>query len=217
VDPVGYFDQLYLTSDRYWWHDENRYSFDPDAYPRSLLTQMTLRLLRDKPQGRALDLGAGEGADSIRLALLGYEVDAVEISPVAAKKIERFADEADAKVNVIVADITEFVPDGLYDVVISNGVLHYVENKHCAISRMQSATNVGGINVVSLWSTHTRIPACHDFVPMFCDNEAGVVTERYGDWAKELFYFERDKAETAHSDLPPHSHSHIKLIARKVF
>lgn len=217
MNPADYFDQRYRASNRYWWRDNpDRYSPDPNSYPCSLLTQMTLRLLQSKPQGRALDLGAGEGADAIRLALLGYEVDAVEISSVAANKISRFAAEVGAKVNVIVADITEFLPDTLYDVVISNGVLHYVKNKDSAIDRMQNATNVGGMNVISLWSTYTRIPACHNFIPMFCDDEDGVVSERYAKWTKELIYFERDKKETAHSDLPPHSHSHIKMIARKV-
>jgi 2-polyprenyl-3-methyl-5-hydroxy-6-metoxy-1,4-benzoquinol methylase len=218
VDPADYFDQLYRASKRYWWRDNpDRYSPDPNAYPSSLLTQMTLRLLQGRPQGRALDLGAGEGTDAIRLALLGYEVDAVEISPVAANKIGRFAAEAGTKVNAIVADVADLVPDTLYDVVISNGVLHYVKNKDSAIDRMQSATNIGGINVISLWSTYTSIPACHDFIPMFCDDEDGVVWERYAKWTKELIYFERDKKETAHSDLPPHSHSHIKMIARRAF
>ena len=37
----------------------------------------------------------------------------------------------------------------------------------------------------------------------------------YKDWRKEFIYFERDKTEAAHSDLPAHRHSHIKLIASK--
>jgi SAM-dependent methyltransferase len=215
VQAADYFDRLYLSCDRYWWRGKTRYSPDPFDYPTSLLTQTTLRLLRDEPRGRALDLGAGEGSDAIRLALLGYSVDAVEVSPVAAAKIARFATEVGAKVNVAVADVAEFTPDGLYDVIISNGVLHYVENKEAAIGRMQAATHAGGINVVSLWSTYTPVPDCHDFIPMFCDDEDGIVTKLYSSWATELLYFEREKPETAHSDLAAHRHSHIKLIARK--
>jgi methylase of polypeptide subunit release factors len=45
----------------------------------------------DTETGHALDMGAGEGADAIRLAKLGYQVDAVEVSPVACEKAERFA------------------------------------------------------------------------------------------------------------------------------
>jgi SAM-dependent methyltransferase len=210
-----YFDGVYSNHERYWWRDPGRYDLNPDAYPQSLLTQLTLRLLRHRPQGRALDLGAGEGSDAIRLSLLGYEVDAVEVSAIAAKKIQTFAQEASAKVRVFASDILDFKPQGLYDVVICNGVLHYVKDKASVISLMQDATNEGGLNVISLWSTFTQVPECHEIVPVYCDDEQGVVTDSYRSWATEFIYYERDKAETSHSDLPVHRHSHLKLIATK--
>lgn len=50
-----------------------------------------LELAAGRKPGRALDVGAGEGADAIRLAKLGYKVDALEVSPVACEKIQSFA------------------------------------------------------------------------------------------------------------------------------
>lgn len=212
-----YFDGVYLGSERYWWRGPERYEVDPESYPLSLLTQQTLRLLKRRTAGRALDIGAGEGSDSIRLAKLGYEVDAVEMSAVGAKKIQCFAEEAGVhdKVRVFAADVQDFEPDGLYDVVICNGVLHYIEGKKSVIELMQQATSPGGINVVSLWSDYTPVPDCHELVPVFRDPEDGEVTKSYQDWRKEFIYFDRDKKESAHSDLPAHRHSHIKLIASK--
>jgi SAM-dependent methyltransferase len=210
-----YFDDVYSSHERYWWREPVRYDLNPEAYPRSLLTQLTLRLLRGRPHGRALDLGAGEGSDAIRLALLGYEVDAVEVSAIAGTKIRGFAQQAEAKVRVVTGDILDFRPEGLYDVVICNGVLHYIKEKDRVISLMQGATCPGGINVVSLWSTYTPVPECHRVVPVYCDDEEGLVTHSYREWMTEFIYFERDKAETAHSDLPEHRHSHVKLIATK--
>jgi SAM-dependent methyltransferase len=215
MDVSEYFDGVYSQHDRYWWREPGRYSLDPDAYPFSLLTQQTLRLLGRRPTGRALDLGAGEGSDAIRLALLGYDVDAVEISTVAAEKIQSFAAEVGVKVRVIVADIQNLMLDGLYNVVICNGVLHYVRDKVSVISHMQETTCEGGINVVSLWSTYTPVPECHDIVPVYCDDEQGMVADSYRNWAREFIYFDRDKVESAHSDLPAHRHSHLKLIATK--
>jgi SAM-dependent methyltransferase len=210
-----YFDSLYQTHERYWWRAPSRHSLIPEDHSSSLLAQQTLRALAKQPEGRALDIGAGEGSDAIRLALLGYEVHAVELSAVGAAKIEHFAMEVGVKVRVTVADAQSYQPDGLYDVIVCNGVLHYVEDKHSVISTMQQATCDDGINVISLWSTYTQVPECHDFVPVYSDAEDGVVTSRYQDWQKEFIYFERDKLEAAHSDLPPHRHSHIKFIARK--
>jgi tellurite methyltransferase len=215
MDIADFFDEQYRSEPRYWWRDKVRYASDPDLYPESLLTQMTLRVRGCKRPGRMLDIGAGEGSDSIRMALLGYSVDAVEISKVGADKIRAFAEEADVTVNVQVADIVTYEPDGQFDLVVCNGVLQYIEDKELVVDRMQRATRAGGINVISLWSTHTSVPACHEIVPVYCDNENGIVTHMYEDWPKEFIYFDRNKSENSHSGMPAHSHSHIKLIARK--
>jgi SAM-dependent methyltransferase len=218
VSISDYFDSVYLGSERYWWKGPERYKLDPSAYPTSLLTQQTLRLLRDRPPGRALDIGAGEGSDAIRLAMLGYEVDAVEISSVGGKKIQHFAEEAGVhdRVRVFSVDVLDFTPDQAYDVIVCNGVLHYVEDKHAVIELMQEATQPSGMNVISLWSNFTPVPRYHhDLVPVYADPEDGVITSSYKKWSKEFIYFDRDKTEAAHSDLPAHRHSHIKLIAIK--
>jgi tellurite methyltransferase len=213
-----FFDNAYMESERYWWRGPERYDLDPDSYPLSLLTQQTLRLLKGRAAGRALDIGAGEGTDSIRLAKLGYEVDAVEVSSVGAKKIECFAEETGVrdKLRVFSSDIQVFQPEGPYDVIICNGVLHYIEGKQSVIELMQQETRPGGINIVSLWSDYTPVPDCHDeLVPVFIDPEDGEVTKSYKDWRTEFIYFDRDKQESSHSDLPAHRHSHIKLIVSK--
>lgn len=213
-----YFDELYACNTRYWWKHEERYAPNAEAFPYSLLTQMTLRLLADRSPGRVLDvldLGAGEGADAIRLALLGHRVMAIELSKVAAEKISAFADEAGANVHVRVVDLAIYEPEGEFDLIICNGVLHYMEGKQAVIDRMQSATRVGGLNVISAWSNFTPVPECHLRVPVFCDDENGVIVRSYAHWDVELLYFERDKGETSHAGSPPHSHSHVKLIAQK--
>jgi SAM-dependent methyltransferase len=214
LDIADFFDEQYRSDDRYWWRGKDRYAPDADSYPFSLLTQMTLRLI-GPPPGRVLDLGAGEGADSIRLALLGYTVGAVEISKVGAEKILMFAEEAGVTVSVEVADIVTYEPDGEFDLILCNGVLHYVDDKKPVVERMQTATRPGGINVISLWSTYTQVPDCHKVVPVYCDDEDGLVAKMYDQWTKELFYFERNRPETSHSGMPSHSHSHIKMIARR--
>ena len=215
MNVSDFFDELYQSEARYWWHEDVRHISEADAHQTSLLTQMTLRLLKGRPPGRALDIGAGEGADSIRLARLGYKVDALEISKVGAEKISRFAQDAGVDVNVEIIDADTYEPTGNFDVVICNGVLHYIDDKASMVERMQRATRIGGINVISLWSTYTPVPDCHYRVPVFCDDEDGIVLKLYQQWTTEFIYMDRDKKESSHSGMPPHSHSHIKLIARR--
>jgi SAM-dependent methyltransferase len=215
LNVAAYFDELYRPTERYWWRHANPYSDDPDDYPTSLLSQLTLRLIRDRAPGRALDLGAGEGADAIRLALMGYTVTAVEISEVATEKIKTFAADAGVDVGVVNADICEYRPDGQFDVVICNGVLHYIRDKAGVIGRMQTATRPGGLDVVSSWTTFTAVPACHNSVLVYSDDENGVIARAYDSWDLKLKYFERDKPEASHGGMDRHSHSHIKLIAQK--
>jgi 2-polyprenyl-3-methyl-5-hydroxy-6-metoxy-1,4-benzoquinol methylase len=212
---AAHFGGRYESAERYWWSGDPRYSTNPDDYPSSLLTRMTLRLLRHRPPGRALDLGAGEGADSVRLARLGYEVTAVDISPVAARKIRACASIAGVSIDVEVTDISRYEPDDVFDIVICNGTLHYLPDTESVIGRVQAATRPGGINVVSMWSTFTPVPPCHQVTPVYPDAEDGVLAARYRDWNLELWYFERSKPEAAHVEMPPHSHSHIKMIAEK--
>jgi 2-polyprenyl-3-methyl-5-hydroxy-6-metoxy-1,4-benzoquinol methylase len=222
ISVAEFFDQRYSLERRYWWREDHRYATDPNMHTTSLITQMTLRLIAEcpdrrsmPPPPRALDLGAGEGADSIRLALLGYEVDAVEISEIASKKIAEFAADAGVHVNVQAADIRSFQASAEYNVVLCNGVLHYIEDKASVVEAMQRVTRTGGFNVLSLWSTYTPVPQWHEKVPVFCDDEDGIIRKLYQDWRTELLYFERAKPESAHSEMPDHTHSHIKLIARK--
>jgi SAM-dependent methyltransferase len=215
LSVAAYFDDLYRPTERYWWRRGDPYSADPDDYPTSLLTQLTLRAICGREPGRALDLGAGEGADSIRLALMGYTVTAVDISEVATGKIKTFAAEAGVDVGVVTVDVGEFRPEGQFDVVICNGVLQYVGNKAGVIGRMKAATRPGGLNVVSAWTTFTAVPACHNSVPVYCDKEEGDIAHAYEGWNLRLKYFERDKPETSHAGMPEHSHSHVKLIAEK--
>ena len=77
---------------------------------------MVAELARLDP-GRALDLGAGEGADAVWLAERGWEVTAVDFSPAAISWINQVASSRGLPITAIVADVLEYQPDHLYDLV----------------------------------------------------------------------------------------------------
>lgn len=209
-----FFDHQYRIHRRYWWRGENRYSLDPDAH--TPFNAQVLRAATSLTPGRALDLGAGEGADAIRLAKLGHQVDAVEISPVACEKIESFArtEHVDLTVrNESVLSAT-FEP-GVYDLVVMSGSLHYVDDKVAVLTRVNSASTPRAVHAVSLFSTATPLPHEHATVPVFPDQEGGVVEQFYRDWRIDLLAYERGRQEHSHPGFAPHVHSHIKLIATR--
>jgi SAM-dependent methyltransferase len=69
--------------------------------------------------GRALDLGAGEGADAVWLARRGWHVTAVDISSVALERAARHAEEAGVadRIDWQRCDLATSFPAGEYDLV----------------------------------------------------------------------------------------------------
>jgi SAM-dependent methyltransferase len=63
-----------------------------------------------EPRGRALDLACGEGRNAIWLARLGWQVTAVDYSPVALDRARRLAAEQRVDVEWVEADVTAYAP-----------------------------------------------------------------------------------------------------------
>ncbi|SDY48213.1 Methyltransferase domain-containing protein [Saccharopolyspora shandongensis] len=77
--------------------------------------------------GRALDLGCGPGRNAVHLASLGFEVDAIDLSPEAVSWGRERAREAGVDVRFHCADM--FSADlrlGRYDLVYDSGCLHHL-------------------------------------------------------------------------------------------
>lgn len=104
TNPSGFWDARYGEKDRIWSGRPNQ----------ALVAEAS-----DLHPGRALDLGAGEGADAIWLAERGWQVTAVDVSQVA---LDRGAVEAEhAGVAALIEwqrhDLTKTFPAGEYDLV----------------------------------------------------------------------------------------------------
>ncbi|MFJ2058563.1 class I SAM-dependent methyltransferase [Streptomyces sp. NPDC087908] len=116
-----------------WW---DRFYADRDrpvpffvAKPDENLVTYAARGLLPAGGGRALELGCGPGRNSLRLAALGYRVDAVDLSPAAVRWGEERAREAGATgIRFVCGDA--FAPgtalDGPYDLVYDSGCFHHL-------------------------------------------------------------------------------------------
>jgi SAM-dependent methyltransferase len=77
--------------------------------------------------GTTLELGCGTGADAIYLSRRGFEVTAVDSSPLAVERARTRAEDEDALVRFVLADAFEFAPTaGQFDLVFDAGFYHFI-------------------------------------------------------------------------------------------
>ncbi|WP_221350063.1 SAM-dependent methyltransferase [Streptomyces beigongshangae] len=84
--------------------------------PNPVLAETAARL---SPPGHALDLGCGEGGDTVWLATHGWHVTAVDIAPTALQRLTQHAARAGVtdRVSVQRNDLAEAFPTGTFDLV----------------------------------------------------------------------------------------------------
>lgn len=103
------------TEDRQRWDAK----YAAKAVPQELAADAWLKeQTAFLPVGLALDLACGLGQNAIWLAGEGWQVDGVDVSPVALKKAADLAAEARVDVHWIAASFDDFQPaSGAYDLV----------------------------------------------------------------------------------------------------
>ena len=97
-------------------HWDERYSGDPvwSGNPNEALVAEVAGL----GAGRALDVGCGEGADSVWLAQQGWQVTALDISAKAVERTEAMAGRAGVEVEGVAAGLLDAsLTDASYDLV----------------------------------------------------------------------------------------------------
>ena len=76
-------------------------------------------VVQDLAPGTALDLGCGEGGDAVWLALRGWQVTAVDVSPTALRRTDEHAAQAGVADRVTTErhELGRSFPEGTYDLV----------------------------------------------------------------------------------------------------
>jgi len=97
-------DERYSEAGQLWGLEPNRF---------------LVEVAEDLPRGSVLDLGCGQGRNSVWLASRGFEVTGLDLSPVAVEQGARFAEDVGVDVEFASADITTWRPEGrTWDVVL---------------------------------------------------------------------------------------------------
>ncbi|GIG54770.1 bifunctional NAD(P)/FAD-dependent oxidoreductase/class I SAM-dependent methyltransferase [Demequina activiva] len=110
--------------------------------------------------GRSLDLGCGEGADAIHLALAGWDAHGVDISTRAIERARTAAAGAGAHASFEAADLSEWEADGSYDLVTASFFHSPVSLDRTAILRRASAAVAPGGHLLII--THAAAPPWAD-------------------------------------------------------
>ena len=123
----------------------NKYSYDPYAYEKRyrkvyeegaefweepLPTESLVRFLQDFywTKGlRVVDMGCGEGRDSIFLAKKGFSVTAIDVSRSAVKRAKEWSDKKGLLIEFLVADVTHLpIKNEIYDLAINVACLQMI-------------------------------------------------------------------------------------------
>ena len=116
-------------------------SEDSDVRARQALTMLGV-----KPGWRIADIGCGNGVLATEAALMGAEVDAIDISPAMLALAEIYARDRKAPVRTQSAGLLSFAyrPES-YDLIVSEFTLHHLPDfwKAVAMSRIFNALKPG--------------------------------------------------------------------------
>jgi tellurite methyltransferase len=147
--------------------------------------------------GKTLDLGCGNGRNSLYLAANGYDVTAWDKNPMSIDNIERIkAEEGIANLHTAIKDLNNLSFDGEYDFILSTVVLMFLEAKtipglianmqRCTTRRLQPDRCRDGYGRLPV---HRRLPVCV---------QSGELSNYYEGW--ELLKYNEDVGELHRTD-----------------
>ncbi len=97
-------------------HDWNSY-YESNEEPWTKPDATLIAEAEGLSPGKSLDLGCGEGAESLWLAEQGWQATGLDYAPAAIATFERLAGERGSVVRGVVADMFAYAPDDTYDLI----------------------------------------------------------------------------------------------------
>lgn len=150
------------------------------------------------PPGKTLDLGCGNGRNSLYLAANGYSVTAWDKNPMSIANIERIkAAEGLDNLEIATVDLNALSFEGEYDFILSTVVMMFLEPQTIPglIANMQRTTVPGGYNLIVAAMDTDDFPCTVGFPFAF---KAGELAEYYSGW--EVLKYNEDVGELHRTD-----------------
>ncbi len=115
-----------------------------------------------RPGSRVLEVGSGIGMDSARIAKLGAEVVALDLTFVAARTAQENADREQLNAQFICADGENLpFPDSTFDYVFSFGVMHHAPDTEACVREAHRVLRKDGEALIMLYNRHSLNELVH--------------------------------------------------------
>jgi len=100
--------------------------------------------------GKALELGVGNGRNTLHLLANSFKVTGVDISEEGIKILKERAGR-DPNLKLVVSNVLEFETTEKFDLVLAIGLLHFLEKDkiNSLLKKMKKWTAPGGYNVIA--------------------------------------------------------------------
>ncbi|MGD8405976.1 MAG: methyltransferase domain-containing protein [Lysobacterales bacterium] len=167
--------------------------YDSDEFFWGKQPSSTARIFLQKfppHEGQTLiDIGCGEGRDSIFFARNGYRVTSFDFSAEGIKKSIAWAEELNLSIDFFQADINKYRLENSYDVVFTSGALHYIpqNSRKEIISNYKQFTRPGGVHAFMVPIDKPFVPKNPQDDPLEQDWLSGKILTHYHDWKIEFF------------------------------
>ena len=184
-----YYDDRYSEKESYWGKQP------------SSMARIFFQRFPPAEEQTLLEIGCGQGRDSIFFAQNGYQVTGFDFSIEGVKTSIAQASELNLSIDFFQADVNEYRLEKPYDVVFASGALHYIPQhlRKELISNYKQFTNPGGLHAF-------MIPIYKPFIlrnpqddPLEQNWLSGEILTYYHDWKIEFFSEEiQDDGQTGY-------------------
>ncbi len=146
---------------------------------------------------KTLDLGCGQGRNSLFLSLLGYTVTALDHNEASLAFLTQTAEKENLKINTALYDINSAAIQENYDFILSTVVFMFLQRSAipAIIENMQQHTNPGGYNLIVAAMSTDDVPCPIPFSFTFKENE---LKTYYRGW--ELVKYNEEMGELHKTD-----------------